>query len=179
LAQGTPFINGGQEFMRTKQGNPDSYAADTKGGKTWTEAEVNKCNTVDLSFKTTYIDVYNTYKGLIALRKANPEAFGSNKNAEAETVKDADGKNINGVTKYTTGDFVVYFNATDEDYGNFIDVSGSALGLGVNDINVGFTFSASGKIVTVGDSSEKGYSIAENDTVTKVVPAHSFVILKK
>ena len=179
LAQGTPFINGGQEFMRTKQGNPDSYAADTKGGKTWTEAEVNKCNTVDLSFKTKYSDVYNTYKGLIALRKANPEAFGSNKNAEAETVKDADGKNINGVTKYTTGDFVVYFNATDEDYGNFIDVSGSALGLGVNDINVGFTFSASGKIVTVGDSSEKGYSIAENDTVTKVVPAHSFVILKK
>ncbi|MBD5443869.1 MAG: alpha-amylase [Treponema sp.] len=154
LAQGTPFINGGQEFMRTKQGNPDSYAADTKGGKTWTEAEVNKCNTVDLSFKTTYSDVYNTYKGLIALRKANPSAFGSNKDAKAETVKDADGKNINGVTKYTTGDFLVYFNATDE--------------------AVDITTSGYKKAVDVSRGTP-----TESATLPDKVPAKSFVILKK
>ena len=107
LAQGTPFINGGQEFMRTKKGNPDSYAADTKGGHKWSETEILECNAVDLSFKdNTYSDVYNTYKGLIALRKANSVAFGHNGGAHAEKVSP-------GVTKYTTGDFLVYFNATD------------------------------------------------------------------
>ena len=39
LSQGTPFLNGGQEFMRTKKGDPDSYAADKKGGITWTDTE--------------------------------------------------------------------------------------------------------------------------------------------
>lgn len=57
LAQGTPFINGGQEFMRTKKGNPDSYAADTKGGHKWSEKEILNCNAIDLNFKDTYSDV--------------------------------------------------------------------------------------------------------------------------
>ena len=57
LAQGTPFINGGQEFMRTKKGNPDSYAADTKGGRKWSEKEILNCNAIDLNFKDTYSDV--------------------------------------------------------------------------------------------------------------------------
>lgn len=108
LSQGTPFINGGQEFMRTKKGNPDSYAADTKGGHTWSQKEIDECNAIDLTFKDTYSDVYNTYKGLIALRKANPSAFGANTSASATTVKA-------GVTKYTAGDLLVYFNATDAD----------------------------------------------------------------
>mgnify|MGYP002726335986 CR=1 FL=1 len=109
LAQGTPFINGGQEFMRTKKGNPDSYAADTKGGYKWTETEILECNAIDLNFKETYSDVYNTYKGLIAFRKANSDAFGHNGRARPERISA-------GVTKYTTGDFLVYFNATDADY---------------------------------------------------------------
>ncbi|MBD5406598.1 MAG: alpha-amylase, partial [Treponema sp.] len=95
LSQGTAFINGGQEFLRTKQGNENSYASS------------DAINQIDLSFKTKYSDVYNTYKGLIALRKANPSAFGSNKDAKAETLE-------KGVTKYTTGEFLVYFNATDK-----------------------------------------------------------------
>ncbi|MDE6246021.1 MAG: alpha-amylase [Treponemataceae bacterium] len=111
LSQGTPFINGGQEFLRTKNGNPDSYSADSKGGIKWTNEagnyNIDDCNTINLDFKTKYSDVYNTYKGLIALRKANSSAFGSNKDAKAETLE-------KGVTKYTTGDFLVYFNATDE-----------------------------------------------------------------
>ena len=126
LSQGTPFINGGQEFLRTKKGNPDSYAADTKGGVTWTNTagayNIDAVNAIDLTMKEKYSDVYNTYKGLIALRKANPAAFGANTSATAE------GKN--GVTKYTTGDFLVYFNATDEavsieksGYTKFIDVT--------------------------------------------------------
>ena len=94
LAQGTPFINGGQEFLRTKQGDHNSYQSD------------DKINAIDLNFKTNYSDVYNTYKGLIAFRKSNSDAFGGNTSATAEKVKE-------GVTKYTTGNFLVYFNATD------------------------------------------------------------------
>ena len=138
LSQGTPFINGGQEFLRTKKGNPDSYSADTKGGVTWTnspgEYNIDDVNTVDLSMKDTYSDVYNTYKGLIALRKANLDAFGKNTSASAgkAKIKNSDGKETRtaGVTKYTTGDFCVYFNATDSvvnvdvsDYSKVIDVT--------------------------------------------------------
>ena len=130
LSQGTPFINGGQEFLRTKKGNPDSYSADTKGGVTWTntpgEYNIDDVNTVDLSMKDKNSDVYNVYKGLIALRKANPDAFGKNTNASAgkAKIKNSDGEyaRTTGVTSYTTGDFLVYFNATDSAVN--IDVSG-------------------------------------------------------
>ena len=143
LSQGTPFINGGQEFLRTKRGNENSY-----------NTNASDTNSIDLSFKTKYSDVYNTYKGLIALRKENPEAFGSNKDAKAETVKDADGKNINGVTKYTTGDFLVYFNATDK----AVDIT-----------TTGYT-----KAVDVSSGTPK-----ESATLPAKVDAKSFVILKK
>lgn len=111
LSQGTPFINGGQEFLRTKRGDENSYkSSDQK-------------NSIDLSFKETYSDVYNTYKGLIAFRKANSDAFGANTSASATKVK-------TGVTKYTAGDFLVYFNATNADvaieaadYTKSVDVS--------------------------------------------------------
>lgn len=98
LAQGTPFINGGQEFMRTKNGDHNSYASE------------DKINQIDLKFKEKYEDVYNVYKGLIKLRKENREAFGSNTDATAEKAND-DGS----VIKYTTGNFVVYFNSSDYD----------------------------------------------------------------
>lgn len=104
LSQGTPFINGGQEFMRTKLGDPDSYACDVKGGVFW--SNIDEVNAIDLKFKETYEDVYNVYKGLIALRKANPEAFGANTSATAEKISA-------GVTRYETDDFLVYFNASD------------------------------------------------------------------
>ena len=97
LAQGTPFINGGQEFMRTKNGDHNSYKSD------------DKVNAIDMSFVETNKDVYNVYKGLIALRKANSTTFGANKTTTAEKVAD-------GVVKYTAGDFVVYFNSTKADF---------------------------------------------------------------
>ena len=111
LAQGTPFINGGQEFLRTKKGDENSYQS------------ADSINAIDLSFKEKYSDVYNMYKGLIAFRKANPEAFGSNEAAKAEKVSA-------GVTKYETGDFCVYFNATDKAVK--IDASGYAKSVDVS-----------------------------------------------
>lgn len=135
LAQGTPFINGGQEFLRTKQGDENSYSSS------------DSINAINLSFKETYSDVYNTYKGLIALRKANPAAFGNNKDATAETISE-------GVTKYTTGDYLVYFNAT-----------GSAANIDATNYT---------KLVDVTSG-----SVVENATIPTSVTAKSFVILKK
>ena len=117
LAQGTPFINGGQEFMRTKNGDHNSYKS------------TDKINAIDLTFATTNADVLAVYKGLIALRKANSTAFGANQNATAEKFN-TDGS----VIKYTTGDFVVYFNSKDADveietdgYTKAIDVTSGAV----------------------------------------------------
>ena len=106
LSQGTPFINGGQEFLRTKRGNHNSYNAD------------DTVNAIDFSFKDTYSDVYNTYKGLIAFRKANSEFFGNNEAVTAAKAKNGT-KSVSGVTKYEVGsnkEFCIYFNATKTDF---------------------------------------------------------------
>lgn len=164
LAQGTPFINGGQEFLRTKKGNPDSYAPDTKGGVAWSATAVDECNTIDLNRKVMYSDVYNTYKGLIALRKANPSAFGVNKNAKAETL-------ISGVTRYTTGAFTVYFNATDKDF---------PLGLTQKNSMMAFIHHPT---VGTADGYTKAVDVSSGAPTESALPnkvdAKSFVILKK
>lgn len=139
LSQGTTFMNGGQEFLRTKRGNENSYNTSNTSSQS--------TNGIDLNFAVTYSDVYNTYKGLIALRKANPEAFGANKDASAKTVS-------KGVTRYVTGDFLVFFNASDAD----------------------------AAIKTSGYSKEVDISsgiVVENAISSTSVPAKSFVIFKK
>ncbi|MEE1058887.1 MAG: alpha-amylase family glycosyl hydrolase [Treponema sp.] len=139
LSQGTPFINGGQEFLRTKRGNENSYNTSNTSSQS--------TNGIRLNFAAKYSDVYNTYKGLIALRKANSEAFGANKDASAKTVS-------KGVTRYVTGDFLVYFNASDAD----------------------------AAVKTSGYSKEVDISsgiVVENAISSTSVPAKSFVIFKK
>ncbi|MBR2316702.1 MAG: alpha-amylase [Spirochaetales bacterium] len=148
LAQGTPFINGGQEFMRTKHGDENSYISD------------DSINAIDLTLKTTFNDVYNVYKGLIALRKSS-DAFTVGTDVLAETVKalvDGNEKNIRGFTKYvTTGtddSYCVYFNATTENQA--IDTTGYT------------------KVVDVTSG-----AVTESTTLPATVAAKSFVILKK
>lgn len=137
LAQGTPFFNGGQEFMRTKQGNENSYiSSDT-------------INAIDLVFKDTYSDVYNTYKGLLAFRKAHSSAFGSNADAEAEKISA-------GLTKYVAGTYCVYFNATSD--AEDIDATGYS------------------KVYTI-DESDGSVDETEPASMPTSVPAKSFVIL--
>ncbi len=100
LAQGTPFINGGQEFMRTKQGDENSYVSS------------DEINAINLSYKDKFSDVYNVYKGLIALRKAHP-VF---RKATEVTVSGPKA----GVTRYVISDaneeFAVVFNASNNAY---------------------------------------------------------------
>ena len=60
LAQGLPFIHAGQEFMRTKGGNDNSYNAG------------DKPNALKWNTRVTNASVVNYFKGLLALRKSHP-----------------------------------------------------------------------------------------------------------
>jgi pullulanase len=60
LAQGAPFVHAGQEFMRSKGGNDNSYqAGDAVNALKWQMRESNGV-------------VTNYFKGLLAIRKAHP-----------------------------------------------------------------------------------------------------------
>ena len=59
-AQGIAFLQGGEEFLRTKGGNDNSYNAG------------DSVNQFDWARKAQYHDVFNYYAGLIQLRKAHP-----------------------------------------------------------------------------------------------------------
>ena len=135
LAQGTPFINGGQEFLRSKKGNHNSYMAP------------DAVNGIDISFAEKYSDVYNTYKALIAFRKANSKYFGANESAAAEALSP-------GLVKYTTGKFTVYFNANDDAK----DINESGKQIVINETNGTYSSAANGKIAKVAG---KGFVIIE------------------
>ena len=58
-SQGIPFLHSGIEFLRTKQGDSNSYRSPD-----WV-------NQIDWSRKVRYLDVFKYYQGLIRLRKAH------------------------------------------------------------------------------------------------------------
>lgn len=57
-SQGIPFLHAGSEFLRTKNGDENSY----KSG--------DSVNMLDWDLKTRNIDIFNYYKGLAELRKS-------------------------------------------------------------------------------------------------------------
>lgn len=59
-SQGIPFLEGGQDLLRTKQGNGNSYNF------------ADSINAIKWQWKKDHLDVFTYYKGLIALRKAHP-----------------------------------------------------------------------------------------------------------
>jgi pullulanase len=59
-SQGVPFIQGGEEFARTKGDNNNSYNAP------------DAVNQVDWELKETHLDLFHYVRDLIALRKAHP-----------------------------------------------------------------------------------------------------------
>ncbi len=159
LAQGTPFINGGQEFCRTKLGNPDSYAADTKGGQKWEEGTgdygIDTCNTINLDFKTTYADVYNVYKGLIALRKSSTAFTAATDKTYHSFVSGTKGTLTYDISN-GTDKFTVLFNCTDA----AADIP--------SDRTTGYTTVID---ITTG-------SIVTSNTIPTTIAAKSFIILK-
>ena len=59
-SQGISFIQSGAEFLRTKQGVANSFNSP------------DEINEIDWSRKSKYLEVYNYYRQLIALRKSHP-----------------------------------------------------------------------------------------------------------
>lgn len=59
-SQGVPFIHAGMEMLRSKDGVENSYESP------------DSINQIDWSRKAKYKEVYDYYKGIIALRKAHP-----------------------------------------------------------------------------------------------------------
>ena len=60
-AQGVPFIHAGDEFLRSKNLNSNSYNDNDP-----------RVNPIDWSLKDRHKDVFNFYRGLITLRRAHP-----------------------------------------------------------------------------------------------------------
>jgi pullulanase len=60
-SQGIPFLHAGDEFLRSKNLNSNSYNDNDP-----------RVNPIDWSLKTKHKDVFNYYRGLIALRRAHP-----------------------------------------------------------------------------------------------------------
>ena len=94
-SQGIPFIYGGDEFMRTKQRDKNSYKSS------------DAINAFDWSFKSTNSDVFNYYKDVIAMRKAHP-GFRMNTwdevNSNVTTTRPASGVVINTINGAGNGD---------------------------------------------------------------------------
>ena len=72
LAQGLPFIQAGQEFLRSKGGDENSYKSS------------DAINSIKWSTKAANLTTYKYFQGLIALRKAHP-AF--RMTTEAQVIK--------------------------------------------------------------------------------------------
>ncbi len=109
-SQGIPFLQAGQEFLRTKGGNDNSYKAN------------DAVNKLDWALKSKNIDTVNYFKGLIKLRKDHP-AF---RMTSAEMIKQnlkflAVPENMvayeitHNANMDTWSDIVVAFNANRED----------------------------------------------------------------
>ena len=72
LAQGLPFIQAGQEFLRSNGGDDNSYKSS------------DAINSIKWNTKATNLTTYKYFQGLIALRKAHP-AF--RMTTEAQVIK--------------------------------------------------------------------------------------------
>lgn len=61
LAQGVPFLQAGQEFLRSKGGDSNSYKSS------------DAVNSIKWNLRSKNASTVNYYKGLLAIRKAHPE----------------------------------------------------------------------------------------------------------
>ncbi len=100
LSQGVPFIQAGQEFMRSKNGVHDSYKSpDSVNSLKWNMADENR-------------DVVSYYKGLIEIRKAYPDFRMKTADEIRSRLNFTDLEN--GGIKAEIGEFTLIINPSDE-----------------------------------------------------------------
>ncbi len=90
-SQGIPFLHAGVEFLRTKQNDENSYQSG------------DAINQLDWSRKIDYIDVFNYYKGMIALRSIYPN-FRMTDNQDI----------LDDITFYDTDDYTIAYKIKGE-----------------------------------------------------------------
>lgn len=95
---GMPFFQAGEEFLRTKNGNKNSYNAGDRD------------NHLDWSRRDLFDQCVQYYRGLIAIRKQNKEFLTPNC-ADFRWVK----CNNEGAAAYTIGDYLYCFNNTNRE----------------------------------------------------------------
>jgi pullulanase len=108
-AQGVPFLHAGDEFLRSKKRNSNSYNNN--------DPDVNP---IDWSLKTRHLGVFNYYRGLIALRRAHPAFRMSDPALIARSMKFMPGMPTNVVAYVIAGyangdawrDVLVIYNGT-------------------------------------------------------------------
>ena len=110
-AQGIPFIQFGQDFLRTK------YNEEIGGFDENSFRSPDSVNNIDWNRKAQYKDVFNYYKGLIAFRKAHKELRFTTADQVAENLKFLDCAEPNTVAYTLCGDsdILVIYNANRED----------------------------------------------------------------
>lgn len=107
-AQGIPMLHAGQEFGRSKGGNDNSYDQD------------NAVNWINWTVKEKNKDLFDLYKGLIALRKKYAN-FRAPVALNGQTLSWIQPANNNGVGMYLKGDtnFLVLFNGDSHNWVDF------------------------------------------------------------
>ena len=89
-SQGLPFIYAGEEIYRDKKGVHNTYQSP------------DSINQINWDNKTKYIDIFNYYQGLIALRKAHPAFRMTTQDMVQKNLKFLD-MNTPNVVAYTLG----------------------------------------------------------------------------
>lgn len=128
-SQGIPFIQSGAEFLRTKEGDHNSYRSP------------DKINALKWGDKERYLKVFNYYKGLIELRKKHkafsmmePEDIRNNLDVNFYEGNEKSGVIISHLKNNANGDswkniVVVYNGTTIEDYNVNSSIPKSSTGI--------------------------------------------------
>lgn len=153
-SQGVPFFQAGDEFLRSKKGDHNSYSSG------------DEINAIDWTNKTTYADVNAYYQGLLQLRREHP-AFRLDSiadiNAAVEHIREANGVIAYKLKNNAGGDswkniYVLYNGGTSTASFTSTEIP-SGLKVVVNDTQAGTT--------QIGTDTKGGYSL----------PAHSMAVL--
>lgn len=153
-SQGVPFLHAGMEFLRSKDGDHNSYQSP------------DSINQINWDLKTEHEDIFNYYSGLIELRKQHP-AFRMTTNADvvdhiyfygSEPVDDKRMLEQDGVIGYlitgnangdSAGTIGVYFNATAEPVELSIPKGDWTVVVNKDQVNLAGIETISGKKITV------------------------------
>ncbi len=109
-SQGVPFIQAGEEILRSKPNSKSQTGFDENSYKSSDEV-----NSIKWNEKTQNIAVYEYYKGLISFRKANSKLRLRTADEIRKELKFMD-VNSKNVVEYKLGDMIVIFNANRESF---------------------------------------------------------------